>query len=81
MRREAAAAGRAPAAIRQSVTIENVRLPESRQEADAWVEQLRPLVDLGVRQFILDFGHVRSPDPVRRFAEDVMAPLRAGARP
>jgi alkanesulfonate monooxygenase SsuD/methylene tetrahydromethanopterin reductase-like flavin-dependent oxidoreductase (luciferase family) len=80
VRRAATAAGRDPAAIRQSMTIENVRLPESAPESAEWVARLRPLVGLGVRQFILEFGHVRNPDPVRRFAEEVIAPLREGAR-
>jgi hypothetical protein len=62
------------------MTIENVRLPESAPESAQWVARLRPLVGLGVRQFILEFGHVRNPDPVRRFAEEVIAPLREGAR-
>jgi alkanesulfonate monooxygenase SsuD/methylene tetrahydromethanopterin reductase-like flavin-dependent oxidoreductase (luciferase family) len=72
----AAAAGRDPAAIRQSFTIENAELPQSAAEVAAWHEHLRPLIDLGVRQFILGFGDVREADAVRRFAEQVIAPLR-----
>jgi alkanesulfonate monooxygenase SsuD/methylene tetrahydromethanopterin reductase-like flavin-dependent oxidoreductase (luciferase family) len=78
VQRHAQEAGRAPGAIRQSITIENGRLPESPAESVAWIEQLRPLVELGVRQFILDFGRVTTPDAVRRFADEVMTPLRQG---
>jgi len=72
----AAEAGRDPSDIIQSFTIENERLPESTQEAGRWVDGLRPLIDLGVRQFILGFGTVTDSDQVRRFAEQVIAPLR-----
>jgi alkanesulfonate monooxygenase SsuD/methylene tetrahydromethanopterin reductase-like flavin-dependent oxidoreductase (luciferase family) len=76
VREHATAAGRDPAAIVQSFTIENERLPESPEETARWLAHLRPLIDLGVRQFILGFGHVTDPNGVRRFAEEVIAPLR-----
>jgi alkanesulfonate monooxygenase SsuD/methylene tetrahydromethanopterin reductase-like flavin-dependent oxidoreductase (luciferase family) len=76
VRRHAAEAGRGPGAVSQSYTIENGRLPETREDAARWVTNLRPLVDLGVRQFILGFGHVTNPSLVERFAGDVIAPLR-----
>jgi len=76
----AAEAGRAPGAVRQSFTIENERLPVSRDESARWVARLRPLVDLGVRQFILGFGHVTGTDLVDRFAEEVITPLRESVR-
>src|SRR5689334_11061887 len=78
VQRSATEAGRDPAAIRQSYTIEYGHLPESREDSARWLETLRPLIDLGVRQFILGFGHVTSPDPLRRLADEVLAPLRAG---
>jgi hypothetical protein len=76
VRRSAEEAGRDPASITQSYTIENERLPESSEESARWVERLRPLVDLGVRQLILGFGHVTDPALVERFAGEVMEPLR-----
>jgi len=78
VQRSATEAGRDPAAIRQSYTIEYGHLPESRDDSARWLETLRPLVDLGVRQFILGFGHVTNPDALRRLAEEVLAPLRTG---
>jgi alkanesulfonate monooxygenase SsuD/methylene tetrahydromethanopterin reductase-like flavin-dependent oxidoreductase (luciferase family) len=78
VRQAATAAGRDPAAITQSYTIENGQLPASPEDSAAWVTHLRPLIDLGVRQFILGFGQVTDPAAVRRFADEVLAPLRAG---
>lgn len=77
VRRHAAEAGRDPEMIVQSLTIENGRLPSSKQDSASWLGYLRPLVDLGIRQFILGFGHVTAAGDVRRFAEEIMAPLRA----
>lgn len=79
VRKHAAEAGRDPESVVQSFTIEYGQLPASREDSDRWVAQLRPLLDLGVRQFILGFGHVTEVDKVRRFAEEVIAPIRAGA--
>jgi hypothetical protein len=42
-----------------------------------WLDHLRPLVELGVTQFILDCGHVSTTDVILRFAEQVIAPLKA----
>jgi hypothetical protein len=78
VQRAATEAGRDPAAIRQSYTIENGRLPESREDSATWLAALRPLIDLGVRQFILGFPHGAGADPLRRLAGEVLAPLRAG---
>ncbi len=78
VRKHAAEAGRDPEAVVQSFTIENGRLPESREDSDHWISQLRPLLDLGVRQFILGFGHVTDAGKVRRFVEEVMLPIRTG---
>jgi len=77
VRKHAAEAGREPESVVQSFTIENGQLPESREDSDRWLAQLRPLLDLGVRQFILGFGHVTEADKVRRFAEEVIGPMRA----
>jgi alkanesulfonate monooxygenase SsuD/methylene tetrahydromethanopterin reductase-like flavin-dependent oxidoreductase (luciferase family) len=77
VRQHAVAAGRDPAAIIQSFTIENATLPESAADSALWLTHLRPLIDLGVRQFILGFGHVTEAAAVRHFAGEVIAPLRA----
>jgi hypothetical protein len=81
VRQHATEAGRDPTAIVQSFTIENdaLPLPQSREDAATWIAHLRPLVDLGVRQFLLGFGSVTDYDGVRRFAEEVIAPLREQA--
>jgi alkanesulfonate monooxygenase SsuD/methylene tetrahydromethanopterin reductase-like flavin-dependent oxidoreductase (luciferase family) len=75
----AVAAGRDPAAIIQSYTIDGGTLPTSAAGSALWREQLRPFLALGVRQFILGFGHVTEAQAVLRFAEQVIAPLRAAA--
>ncbi len=79
VRQHATEAGRDPAAILQSFTIENDALPESREDAARWLTHLRPLIDLGVRQFLLGFGPVTDVDGVQRFADEVIAPLREQA--
>lgn len=76
--RHAEAASRDPASIRQSVTIGQARLPQSAAESRQWADHLAALINLGITQFILDCGHVPSPDPVRRFHEEVITPLRKG---
>ena len=73
----AEAAGRDPADIVLTVTRE-APLPQTGEESAQWVEELRRWADEGVTYFLLDFGHVTSPELVLRFAEEVMAPLRAG---
>ncbi len=78
VRKHATEAGRDPESVVQSFTIENGVLPQSREDSANWLAHLRPLLDLGVRQLILGFGHVTDADKVRRFAEEVMSPIRAG---
>jgi alkanesulfonate monooxygenase SsuD/methylene tetrahydromethanopterin reductase-like flavin-dependent oxidoreductase (luciferase family) len=78
VQRSATEAGRDPSAILQSYTIETGHLPESAADSAQWRDALRPLIDLGVRQFILGFGHVTGAGPLRRLADEVLAPLRAG---
>ncbi len=74
----AQAAGRDPATIRRSVSTTGARLPQSAEEAAAWVERLRPFITAGATHFMLDFGPVLDADPIRRFADAVIAPLNAG---
>ena len=73
VRRPAEAAGRDPSKITQSVTIGEAKLPETSDDSKSWLRHLEPLVELGVSQFILDCGHVASPEPVARFGEEVIS--------
>lgn len=74
--RSAEAAGRDPAAITITVTRE-APLPATSAESARWLDELRRWRAEGVAHFLLDFGHVTSTEPVLRFVEEVMAPLRA----
>ena len=74
--RSAEGAGRDPSAIVLTVTRE-APLPETSEESTRWCEELRAWADEGVGHVLLDFGHVRATEPVLRFVEEVMNPLRA----
>ena len=69
-------AGRDPSAIEVTTTVERA-LPESDADSEQLVEQLGHMADLGVQHFVMDFGNPKSTEPVLRFVEQVMAPLRA----
>ncbi len=73
--RSAEAAGRDPAAIVLTVTHE-APLPQTSDESMQWIEKLQAWSAEGVSHFLLDFGHVTSTEPVMRFVEEVMTPLR-----
>ncbi len=68
--------GRDPSDIIQSVTIERA-LPETDAESDEAFERLSQLRALGVSHFVMDFGHPQSTEPILRFAEQVIAPMKA----
>ena len=51
-------------------------LPQNSAESAQWLETQQHWASLGVRQFVLDFGHVASTEPVLRFAEEVIWPVR-----
>ncbi len=70
-------AGRDPSTIEISNTIEHP-LPESDADSAALVELLQHRADLGVRHFVMDFGNPQSTEPVLRFVEQVITPLRLG---
>jgi alkanesulfonate monooxygenase SsuD/methylene tetrahydromethanopterin reductase-like flavin-dependent oxidoreductase (luciferase family) len=70
-------AGRDPGDIELSTTVEKA-LPETDEDSERLVESLRRRADLGVQHFVMDFGHPQSTEPVLRFVEQVMKPLRAG---
>jgi alkanesulfonate monooxygenase SsuD/methylene tetrahydromethanopterin reductase-like flavin-dependent oxidoreductase (luciferase family) len=72
----AEAAGRDPADIVLSTTIER-GLPESDEDSEKWVSSLAKRAELGLGHFVLDFGHPRSTEPIERFAEQVLRPLRS----
>ena len=69
-------AGRDPAAIEISTTLERA-LPETDVQGAELVDQLSHIADLGVQHFVMDFGNPRGTDPILRFVEQVIAPLRA----
>lgn len=68
-------AGRDPADIEMSNTVEKA-LPETDAESQEMLELLSHKVDLGVRHFVMDFGHPETPEHVARFVEQVMTPLK-----
>ena len=68
-------AGRNPADIEISMTVERA-LPDTDAEAAEFRERLEYLSGLGVSHFVLDFGHPQSTEPVHRFVEQVMNPMR-----
>jgi alkanesulfonate monooxygenase SsuD/methylene tetrahydromethanopterin reductase-like flavin-dependent oxidoreductase (luciferase family) len=75
--KSAEGAGRNPASITLTATRE-APLPNDHAESEAWLAILRDWVKLGISHFVLDFGHVTSTEPVLRFAEEVIKPLKAG---
>jgi alkanesulfonate monooxygenase SsuD/methylene tetrahydromethanopterin reductase-like flavin-dependent oxidoreductase (luciferase family) len=75
--RSAEAAGRDPSKIVLTVTRE-APLPETSQDSRVWLDEVRAYADAGVSHLLGDFGHVTSTEPVLRFVEEVMAPLREG---
>jgi len=75
--RAAADAGRDPADIESCVTTAG-DLPDSDDASEQWLARLMHLRDLGITYYVLDFGHPLHPEPGLRFAEQVIAPLKAG---
>ena len=77
VRSSAEKAGRDPDGVEVSMTIEKA-LPESDEDSEKLVELLAHKVALGVQHFVMDFGNPVAVEPINRFAEQVIAPLRAG---
>ena len=75
VRAAAEQAGRDPAAIEVSTTIERP-LPETDEDSARLVEELSHRADLGVQHFVMDFGNPKATEPILRFAEQVIAPLK-----
>jgi alkanesulfonate monooxygenase SsuD/methylene tetrahydromethanopterin reductase-like flavin-dependent oxidoreductase (luciferase family) len=69
-------AGRAPSDIEITVTSAG-DLPESDEASEQWVQRLTHLRELGVTHFVMDFGHPLQVEPALRFAEQVIAPMKA----
>lgn len=69
-------AGRNPSDIESCVTLAG-DLPDSDADSEQWLERLSHLGELGVTHFVMDFGHPLHPDPALRFAEQVIAPIKA----
>jgi alkanesulfonate monooxygenase SsuD/methylene tetrahydromethanopterin reductase-like flavin-dependent oxidoreductase (luciferase family) len=69
-------AGRETADVEITVT-SGGDLPESDADSDRWVERLTHLRDLGATHLVMDFGHPLNAEPALRFAEQVIAPMRA----
>ena len=76
--RSAEAAGRDPAVIETGITIEQP-LPETDAESAETLERIARWHDAGVDHFVMDFGNPASTEPILRFSEQVIAPLRARA--
>jgi alkanesulfonate monooxygenase SsuD/methylene tetrahydromethanopterin reductase-like flavin-dependent oxidoreductase (luciferase family) len=75
VRKSAEAAGRDPSKIVMTVTRE-APLPKSDDDSARWVDELRLWSAEGVTHLLGDFGHVTSTEPVMRFVEQVMKPMR-----
>jgi alkanesulfonate monooxygenase SsuD/methylene tetrahydromethanopterin reductase-like flavin-dependent oxidoreductase (luciferase family) len=69
-------AGRNPSDIASCVTVAG-ELPDSDAASEQWLERLTHLGELGVEHFVMDFGHPLHVDPALRFAEQVIAPMKA----
>lgn len=75
VRASAQQAGRDPKSIEISLTIERP-LPTTDSESAQFADDLRHLIELEVSHFVLDFGHPKSTEPVLRFIEQVMQPIK-----
>lgn len=73
--RSAEAAGRDPSSIEVTTTVERA-LPTTDEESAKLRDELEAIVALGVQHLVMDFGHPQSTDPVMRFVEQVLQPMR-----
>jgi len=72
----AEAAGRNPFSIETGTTLERA-LPETNAESDALLDEIAAFRTAGVDHFVMDFGNPLDLEPIHRFVEQVMTPLRA----
>ena len=75
VRASAERSGRDPHSIETGITIERP-LPETDAEAAELLELIARWREVGVDHFVMDFGNPTSTDPVLRFSEQVISPLR-----
>lgn len=71
----AEAAGRDPAEIGSATTLERP-LPEDDAASEALLEEIAAFRAAGIDHFVMDFGHPQDLEPIHRFVEQVMTPLR-----
>jgi alkanesulfonate monooxygenase SsuD/methylene tetrahydromethanopterin reductase-like flavin-dependent oxidoreductase (luciferase family) len=76
VRAAAEGAGRDPDSIEVAVTLER-ELPETDEASEVLVAELSHRAEMGVDHVVMDFGNPTSTEPVLRFVEQVIAPLRA----
>ncbi len=69
-------AGRDPGVIEVSTTLERA-LPETDADAEQLLDELSHWAELGLQHAVMDFGNPRSTEPILRFVEQVMHPLRS----
>lgn len=72
----ASAAGRDPASIAIATTNEKP-LPESDADSAELLDLFSRQREQGVSHFVMDFGNPAATEPILRFAEQVIAPMRA----
>ena len=75
VKRAATDAGRDPADIETGITIERP-LPETDAESAELHDLIARWHEIGVDHVVMDFGNPASTEPILRFAEQVIAPLR-----
>jgi len=76
VRASAEKSGRNSSDIQISITVEKP-LPNTDEESEILRTELQTMVDHGVEHFVMDFGHPQSTEPVMRFVEQVMQPMKA----
>ena len=79
VRASAEKSGRNPSDIQISLTVEKP-LPNTDEESEMLRTQLQVMADHGVEHFVMDFGHPQSTEPVLRFVEQVMQPMKAARK-
>jgi hypothetical protein len=79
VRASAEKSGRNSSDIQISITVEKP-LPHTDEESEIFKTELQTMVDHGVEHFVMDFGHPQSTEPVMRFVEQVMQPMKAARK-
>lgn len=79
VRASAEKSGRNPSDIHISQTVEKP-LPNTDEESEILRTELQTMADHGVEHFVMDFGHPQSTEPVMRFVEQVMQPMKAARK-